>query len=113
MHELSVVESIIDIAAEMVQTHHATSVDSIELEVGELAGIDVSALEFAWDVSIQDTVLEHAERKIDHKNGRARCLVCNQEFDIVQYFDKCPNCGSFKKDILGGNELKVKRITLT
>lgn len=113
MHEISVVENIISIAAEMVQTHHATSVDAIELEIGELAGIDLSALEFAWDVSVLDTVLEHAERKINRMNGRALCLVCNNEFDIAQYFDVCPDCGSFRKEILGGNELKVKRITLT
>lgn len=113
MHELSVVENIISIAREMVQTHHATNVDSIELEIGELAGIDMSALEFAWDVSVHDTVLGHAERKISHMNGRALCHECNNEFLIGQYFDPCPYCGSFRKEILGGNEMKVKRITLT
>jgi hydrogenase nickel incorporation protein HypA/HybF len=113
MHELSIVENIIGIAAEAVKTHEGKSVDAIELEIGELAGIDQEALDFAWDAAIRETVLEHAIRKIDRTIGRALCLVCNNKFHIRQYYDPCPNCGSFQKEILEGNELKVKRITLS
>jgi len=113
MHELSIVENIISIANETTQSHHGKTVDSIELDIGQLAGIEMGAFDFAWDIATQNTVLENAERKINRMSGRAQCLLCNTEFNIKQYLDFCPNCGSYQKEILSGNDLKVKRITLS
>lgn len=113
MHELSLIEGILGIANELAETHHAASIESIELEIGTLANVDGEAFDFAWKAATPATVLANAERIIHHIPATARCLICNQEFEIAQYFDECPNCGSFRKEILNGTGVKVKRITLT
>ena len=46
MHELSIVLGIVDIADEQVRKAHARKVDSIDLDVGTLAGIEMEALDF-------------------------------------------------------------------
>lgn len=113
MHELSLIEGILGIANELAETHHAASIESIELEIGTLANVEGEAFDFAWKAATPATVLANAERIIHHIPATARCLICNQEFEIAQYFDECPNCGSFRKEILNGTGVKVKRITLT
>lgn len=113
MHELSLIEGILGIANELAETHHAASIESIELEIGTLANVEAEAFEFAWKAATPATVLANAERIIHHIPATARCMICNKEFEIVQYFDECPNCGSFRKEILNGTGLKVKRIILS
>lgn len=112
MHELSIVQSIIDIAESEVRKAGAHSVESIELEIGDLAGVEFSALDFAWDVAVRHTVLERAERQIRHVEGSARCSDCGQEFIMKQLFDACPSCGQYFNEILQGKELKVKALVV-
>jgi Zn finger protein HypA/HybF involved in hydrogenase expression len=49
MHELSIVMSIVETAEEKVKEHHAQTVESIDLIIGDLAGVDSHALDFAWE----------------------------------------------------------------
>jgi hydrogenase nickel incorporation protein HypA/HybF len=112
MHELSIVQSIVDIAASEVKKHDATAVERIELQIGKLAGIDPQALDFAWEVAIIGTVLEKAARTIDFVKGRAKCLDCGIEYFIDEPFDDCPGCHSYRKEYKSGRELLVKSITI-
>ncbi len=112
MHELSIISSIVNIAEEQVQKAQASRVTEIELEIGELAGVEWQALDFAWDVGVKESVLENAKRHIDKVIGKARCLECDTEFEMHALFDTCPNCQSFFNDILQGKELRVKALTV-
>lgn len=113
MHELSIIASIVDIAEEQVKKASAQRVDSIELEIGELAGVEWTALEFAWDVGVQQTILEGAEWYVHRIPGEARCSECGQHFVMDALFDPCPACGSFFNEILKGKELRVKALTVS
>ena len=112
MHELSIITSIVDIASEHVRKAHAQRVESIELEIGELSGVEWTALDFAWEVGVQRSVLEQAERQINRIEGRAKCADCGKEFTMKALFDPCPACGSFFNEILSGKELRVKALTV-
>ena len=113
MHELSIIASIVEIAEAEVQKASAQRVDSIELEIGELAGIEFSALDFAWEVGVSHSVLEKAERHIHRIGGRARCNECDTAFDMQVLYDACPSCGSYFSEILKGKELSVKALTVS
>ena len=110
MHELSVVLGIVSIAEEEAKKAKAKSVESIELEIGTLASIEFDSLEFVWPSAVKNTVLEHAKRKINVIQGKAKCLDCDHEFEIKKYYDSCPICGSSLKGILQGKELRVKSL---
>ena len=113
MHELSIVLGIVDIAATTVQKANAHTVDRIELEIGELAGIETDALLFAWDAAIKNTVLARAMRDIRHVPGKARCLDCGEVFDMHELYDPCPKCNNYLNEIIQGRELKVKALTVS
>ena len=112
MHELSIVMSIVDVAEEQVRSHQAKEVERIDLEIGALAGVDDHALEFAWEAGVKNTVLERAHRIIHKHKGLAKCLECNQEFEINTLYDPCPLCGEHLLQILQGKEMKIQSMVL-
>jgi hydrogenase nickel incorporation protein HypA/HybF len=112
MHELSVVMSIVETAAEQVRENNANAVERIDLVIGALAGIDQHALDFAWDVAVKSSVLEYAQRNIISVPGRAKCVDCNLEFEMKEIFDPCPKCGEHLNQIIQGRELLIKSLVL-
>ncbi len=112
MHEFSIVMSIVETAEEKVKEHHAHSVESIDLVIGDLAGVDSHALDFAWESAVKDTVLQTAKRNIIHVPARAKCLECDCEFEIKELFDGCPLCGEPLLQIMQGKELQIKSMIL-
>jgi hydrogenase nickel incorporation protein HypA/HybF len=112
MHEYSIALSIVQIAESEARKYAAEGIESIELEVGKLSGIELSALEFAWEPAVAGSLLEHALRKVHVVGGVAICAECQTQFDINEIYDACPECGSYQKDIVEGKELKIKSLTL-
>ena len=48
MHEMSIAEGIIEIVERTAGRSGVTRVKEVRIEVGELAGVDIPSLEFAW-----------------------------------------------------------------
>ena len=113
MHELSIVMGILNIAEAEAKKAGAKRVDLIELEIGNLAGIELDALDFVWSGAVKDTVLEHAIRKIDLIKGKGKCMECDLVFPLEHVYDPCPNCQNFLKGIIQGKELRVKALEVT
>lgn len=112
MHELSIVMSIVDTVEEQVKKHSAKAVERIDLEIGNLAGVDEHALEFAWEEGVKNTLLEKATYSINKIKGWARCSNCDCEFEMKELFDPCPLCGEHLINIVRGKEMKIQSITL-
>jgi hydrogenase nickel incorporation protein HypA/HybF len=113
MHELSIVMSIVEIAEGVVAKEKASQVDCIELEIGTMAGIELSALYFSWDLAVKDTVLDGATRTIHEIKARVRCSGCNLKFYPTEAFDPCPQCGEILNVFLCGKELNVKSLSVS
>ncbi len=113
MHELSVALGIVKIAEEKASEANAKSVDCIELEIGSLAGIELDALDMVWPAAVKGTVLENAKKKVNIIQGRAECRNCGAVFDVNQFYDSCPKCDSFQKNILLGKEMRVKTLEIS
>lgn len=113
MHELSIILSIVDRAAEVVQQNHGKAVGKIELEIGELAGIEWTSFDFAWEPAVRDSVLSKAKRVVHRIPGIAVCSRCEKEFQKVNLFDPCPECGEYLHHLKSGKELRIRSITIT
>ncbi len=113
MHELSIVMGIVDIANEEMRKHHAHHVESIELEIGTLAGVEFDALDFAWEAGVRNTVLQNSKKIINKVQARARCPECDTEFWVDEPFAPCPVCNNVLLEYLNGKELRVKSLTVS
>lgn len=113
MHELSIVMSIVEIAEQQAQKANAVAIEEIELDIGELSGVETQAFDFAWQQAIKNTVLQDAKRVINHIPGEALCMECDAVFPVHQLYDACPVCGKHFISIQKGKELKVKSLVVT
>ncbi|MCK9254644.1 MAG: hydrogenase maturation nickel metallochaperone HypA [Bacteroidales bacterium] len=110
MHELSIAINIVEIAQDTAFSAKLHSISEIEIEVGDLSGVIIEALEFAMEEAVKNTILDGAERKITKIPAKAKCNNCSTEYDIEDVFTPCPKCSGFDNEILSGNELKIKTI---
>jgi len=112
MHELSIAMGVVELAEKEALKGGGAVIESIELEIGKLSGIEIEALEFAWPVAVKGTMLANAKRIIFSIAGKAKCADCGLIFDIDNLFDSCPSCNSYIKEIFKGKELRIKAITV-
>jgi len=112
MHELTIAQSIIEIAEEIAFNEKADSVQSIEIEIGALSGVVLEALEFALEVSTKNTMLENAKVDYTNINGKAECLNCNYSFETNDLLTFCPKCKAASFKIIDGKQLRIKSLIL-
>jgi hydrogenase nickel incorporation protein HypA/HybF len=112
MHELSIAQSIVELAEQQAGSHNATIIEELELEIGKLAGVELQSLEFALERAVKGTMLSEA-RIIRHNiNGEGRCGDCEAVFPVDTLFSPCPHCGSYAVRIIKGKELRIKSIVV-
>ena len=104
--------NIVEICIDEVKKAEAKKVTGVELEIGTMSGIESDALEFSWDVAINNSILEGAGLIIHKIEATARCVECGTEFVMEDVFGLCPSCGKYRNEILSGKELRIKAITI-
>ena len=112
MHELSIAQSIVELAEQEAQSHRAASIEELELEIGDLVGIDWLALEFAMESAIKGTILENARVVRQRVAGEGRCGDCENQFPAENLLTACPFCSSYVVKITKGKELRIKSISI-
>ncbi len=112
MHELSIAQSIIELAEEKARERHALEIEELELEIGRLAGVELQTLDFALESAMKGTMLRNARIVRRYIEGKGRCSDCGTEFVTNELFAPCPSCGSWLIDIVKGKELRVKSIVI-
>ena len=112
MHELSIVMSIVDSVEDAVRREEALTVKRIILDIGNMSGIEMDSFDFAWESAIKNSVLEHAERVINHIPAMATCIECQTEFEKNEVYDPCPKCGNFLHTLKTGKEMKIKSLLI-
>ena len=110
MHELSIAQSILSIAENAVPGNCTAQVTSVALQIGELSGIEVESLKFAFSVIREDTRLSKADLTIQVVEGEAECSQCQTTFPIHSYGTCCPECAGYSMKILKGREMRVLNI---
>lgn len=110
MHEMSICEGILQVMEEQAASQQFNRVKSVWLEIGPLAGVELDALRFSFDVVTRDSLADGARLEIIEMPGTAWCMECSKSVPIRQRFDACPECGSFQLQITGGDELRIKEL---
>ena len=113
MHELSLVQGIIDLVTREAEKANSKVVESLDIDIGVLSGIEMDPFLFAWELSVPDTCLATAKPVINRIEGKAKCFECDNDFTLDTYSDPCPDCGGHLISIYQGKEFKVTSITVS
>ncbi len=110
MHEISIAESIIQIAESKANQQNARSVQIIKLRLGTFTTIVAESLQFAFEVARQGTLSHRARLEIEIVPMVVRCVVCEESIQHLQGICLiCQVCG-FPLEIVSGEELQIEYI---
>ena len=107
MHELSLMEALRDQALAAARAEGAERIALILLRVGELSGVEVEALHFAFPVVMAGTIAAAAELCIEVEAATCHCAVCDAPFPVPDGCCDCPRCGTISRRLLGGRDLRL------
>ncbi len=109
---MSICMSIVESLEESAKANNYKGIDKVWLEIGPFSGVEVRALEFSFDVAIRGSIAEGAELEIIETQAGAWCFSCDEAVVIEQRYDPCPKCGGHQLTVTGGEELKIKQISI-
>ncbi len=107
MHEISVIQSAMEIAVESAKAQGAQQIHRVNMRVGALAGVVPDSLQFAFPIVAKGTIAEGATLEIEFVPAQCHCASCNSDFEPKDFFYACPNCGALTVDLLHGKELEL------
>ncbi len=114
MHEVSVIEEIVEaLRGEMLKYPHSR-LQSVSLKIGKLRQFVPEMMEFSYGVSIQDDpVLGGSRLVIEEIPITLHCRDCGKISQVEDYDFHCPQCGSAQVDMPTGNELLLDALEIT
>ena len=105
MHEVSIVQSIIDIVNEYQKRYNFKTVKSLTLEFGSFSCINEDALKFSFEIFAENSVAKNAKLIFKKIPPKITCNNCNIESIVIEdNITKCPECGSEDVFLSGGME---------
>lgn len=112
MHELSVTESILEIATKHAQQSGADKVTAINLVIGQLSSIVDDSVQFYWDIITENTICSGSILNFKRIPATFHCLDCNHEYQLNDILSPCPKCGSLHSKIVAGEEFYLDSIEI-
>jgi hydrogenase nickel incorporation protein HypA/HybF len=110
MHEISIAESIVQIAEAKACEQNAQSIQVVKLRLGTFTTIVPDALQFAFEICRQGTLAQNARLDIEIVPMVVRCVVCERSTGPLHGVCLiCERCG-FPLEIISGEELQIEYI---
>jgi hydrogenase nickel incorporation protein HypA/HybF len=109
VHELSIAQAIVDVAA-----RHAggSDVARVYVRVGRLRQVVPSALAFAFELCAHGTAVDGAELELEEVPVVVTCRRCGAESSPDTFPLACGSCAGLNVDIVQGEELQVESLEL-
>ncbi len=109
---MSLVISILDIAETQAREAAARAINSITVEVGALAGVEIEALQFCFTAARRNTLAANAELRIAEIPGQGQCPACGRISPAETLVAVCRRCDDGVLEIKQGRELRVRSLNV-
>ena len=117
LHEYVLADRVLQSALEYMNDQKLTAIQRIDVDVGELLGLENESLRSAFGIVSKGSRVEDATLRIHRVKGVVECGSCGYTGGLDSGKDhhhidpafQCPKCGVPVK-IKSGNEIKITRI---
>jgi hydrogenase nickel incorporation protein HypA/HybF len=113
MHEVGLMQTILDTAIACAQQVNAQQITVILLRVGEASGVVSDSLELAFEVVKKGTIAETAQLLVENVPTLCYCATCNLEFHPDDLFYECPDCHQPNTEIRQGKEFELTSLEVS
>jgi hydrogenase nickel incorporation protein HypA/HybF len=113
MHELPILQSIVGVVLQHAEEAGATRVLAVDLDVGELRGLDEECMQRYFDYVSAGTPAATATLRVRRRPVAFSCRSCGSTFAADLGSGKspaCVTCSSTDIELTGGNELLIASI---
>jgi hydrogenase nickel incorporation protein HypA/HybF len=112
MHELSIVQALVEQLEEVRRREQATRVVVCRIAVGRLSGVDPRSLSETFPIVADESEVAGVELRIEEIPVRLRCSACGVESLADGFVLRCPACGSDAVTVTTGRELHLVSVDL-
>ena len=110
MHELSVTQSLLEIALRHAEPAGANRITDLHLVIGEFATIVDDSVQFYWDMISEGTKAEGARLHFQRTSALMHCLDCDHSFEPDEGELLCPVCAGARIQLIKGDEFFLESI---
>ena len=110
MHEIGIVRQLLRTVTAFAEENNVHDIREVVVDCGELSLVIPEYVEELYPVVVKGSILQDAKLSINVVPGLAECDACDEIFNVVENKGYCPNCGSFEKTVLSGQEFIVREI---
>lgn len=96
MHEMSIAESLLELAIKEARKQGCDVLLRVRVEYGLLSGIMPEALSLCFSALVAESSHKNAKLELVAIPARLRCPVCDAVFERKnreEMFEPCPKCG--------------------
>jgi hydrogenase nickel incorporation protein HypA/HybF len=112
MHELSIVDHLLQAAFAAAEAHGDLSIRRVTVEIGALRQVVPEALVFAFDAAVRDTPAEGAQLEWVEIPAEIACTACGAHYRPEDVFWVCESCGAPGGRVVAGDDLVLRSIEL-
>ncbi|MBM4331125.1 MAG: hydrogenase maturation nickel metallochaperone HypA [Deltaproteobacteria bacterium] len=112
MHELSITQSILEIALDYAKRNQAQKVVEIHLKIGEVSDFDDEWIQRYFDFVGKGSLAEGAKLRISRVPAQLQCNPCSFIFPLNKstWNTQCPSCKSKESQLISGREFRVEAL---
>ena len=113
MHELALMNAVVERVCATARAEHARRVTDIRLVCGEMSGVVPDALNFCFDICVAGTIAEGATLHVERMPAAWRCASCTTDAaTLPDDSGTCPRCGTASLQLVQGREFSLASITV-
>jgi hydrogenase nickel incorporation protein HypA/HybF len=128
MHEWALAEAVLAAASETAEKEGLRKVIEVRIKVGELQGVELEILEFAFS-QLKSGKFKNAEFRMETVKAEMQCRVCGHKWvlnreklsadtaeaihfvpEVAHTFIKCPKCSSPDFEVVEGRGIWLESL---
>ncbi len=107
MHELSMMEGIMEKVEKQAAENNVRNIKKIKLVVGELKGISPDSLKFCFEMLPKKQLFNNTSLEVELRKASAKCQDCGKKFSADPKNYGCPYCAATDVEVISGEEFYI------
>lgn len=113
MHELPIVNNILQVVLRHAAVHEVKKVLAIHIQVGEMNDLEDEWMQKYFDYLAKDDIVKGARLVIERVPVVMQCGDCSTSYEVDIKNDQemaCPECGGVNCTLVSGREYFIKNL---